>query len=124
MGKKIFDLQSCKKCLLHKEILVNNVDEDDIDVFTKIINGINTNKVAINPDIILDNLSNDEIKSFVENNLNNRKYYKNLEIEWWKTMISKYGITENTKIDTNAKIFYHCLNDKGIEEINFKNKDS
>jgi hypothetical protein len=111
------------KCSLSNETLVDKVDEDDIDAFSKISNGIGTSNVALNAEIINSLPAEKELIDYLSSVLGRLKFFIHARNSWWKKMIEKYGISERSKINTSKKIFYHCLNSKGEEEINFKPKE-
>jgi hypothetical protein len=112
--------KNCKKCSLKKEDLNIGIDDRDIEEYTDLANGYLTAKSAYNINIIPSQLSVSEISDFLFNCFEKSRQYRNLEMRWWKRIIRKYSVTENTKINTQKKCFYHCVNKDGQEEINFR----
>jgi uncharacterized protein YlzI (FlbEa/FlbD family) len=112
---------NCVDCALKRKI-VCTVDMDDIKAYESIMTGINTADIAVNPSFIEDGLSDDKMKIFIQTVLERKEQWKNLEVDWWRNMLKKYKITNNTKIDVFNGQFYVCLDDEGIERIEFQPK--
>jgi predicted ATPase len=111
----------CAECSLKKKIICD-IDEVDVSAYEKIMTGINIADIAINPNLIEDDSSEEKIKTFINTVMGRKEKFKQLEIEWWRGMLKKYKISNLTKIDVFTRKFYACVDDKGIEKMDFEQK--
>jgi hypothetical protein len=114
---------NCDECAWKKKIIIESVDNEDIDVYEKIMTGISTAQAARKQT----NFSGEDVSSEIMNAyfsaiMDKEAHYKKLELEWWRNMIEKYAISDFTKIDVMKRQFYVCLDDKGNEKIDYKSK--
>jgi hypothetical protein len=112
----------CEDCALRKEVILENVDVEDVEVYELIYTGINTAKTASDPSVIPDGISEEKMKAYFEAAFAKEAHYKKLEAEWWRKILSKYKISDKTKIDTINCNFYHCIDKDGKEQIDFVSK--
>jgi hypothetical protein len=109
----------CEDCALRKEIVIEKVDQDDVDVYELILTGINTAQMANDPSMVPDGVSEEKMKAYFEAAIGKEAHYRKLEMEWWRNMMKKYQISDKTKMDTVQGNFYHCLDKEGNEQIDF-----
>jgi hypothetical protein len=112
----------CSDCAFTKEIVLKNVSSEDVEEYEKIQIALSSIQSANRPENMPKDASPDVAKAYFEVIFEKEAYYKQLEMAWWKRIMDKYKISENTKIDVNEKTFYHCLDKNGKEMIDFKAK--
>jgi hypothetical protein len=112
----------CEDCALRKEIVIENVDDEDVDVYNTIQTGISTAQASNDPSIIPDGVSEEKMKAYFEAAIAKEAHYKKLEMEWWQKMMKKYNISDKTKIDPMQKKFYKCVDENNQEQIYFESK--
>jgi hypothetical protein len=111
---------NCEECSWKKEIVVESVDKEDIDVYESIMTGISTAQAARNQSNFSGEGASDEVmKAYFSAVMDKEAHYKKLEIEWWRKMIEKYKISDFTKIDVMKGQFYICKDSEGKERIEF-----
>jgi hypothetical protein len=115
----------CEDCALKKVVVIENVDDEDVDVYNLIQTGIATAQAANDPSIVPDDVADNKMKAYFEAAIEKEAHYKKLEFEWWQKMMSKYKISDRTKIDPVRKKFYKCLDENNQEQVYFvaKKKD-
>jgi hypothetical protein len=119
------EMHDCNECAWKKKIIVESVDNDDVDVYEKIMTGLNTAQAARKQtDFSSENVSSEVMNAYFSAIMDKEAHYKKLEIEWWRNMIEKYKISDFTKIDVMRRQFYVCVDDGENEKIDFKNKSS
>jgi hypothetical protein len=109
----------CENCLFKKEIVLTDIDEKDIEEYEKIQVGLDIAQSVKKPENMPTNASSTAIKAYFEVVFEKEAYYKKQEMEWWRRIMKKYNISDKTKIDVFNKLFYHCLDAKGNEVIDF-----
>jgi hypothetical protein len=109
----------CENCMLKKEIVIPEVDTEDVAEYEEIQIGLSIAQSTNKPENIPKNASANVIKAYFEVVMEREAFYKKREREWWSKILKKYKISDRTKIDTINKTFYHCIDDKGNEVIDF-----
>jgi hypothetical protein len=112
----------CKDCAFTKEIVIEDVDEEDVVEYDKIQIAISSLQASNSPENLPKDAAPNVIKAYFEVLFEKETHYRQLERAWWMRILKKYKISESTKIDTNERVFYHCIDKKGKEMIDFKPK--
>jgi hypothetical protein len=111
----------CEDCIATKKVVVENVSREDIDVYSRIQTGIATCQAQRTAGLP-DDVSEEDRKVFFNINFDKEQSFRQAESEWWQSMLKKYKISSNTKIDTIQETFYVCLTPSGEELIDFEKK--
>jgi hypothetical protein len=112
-------LHSCVNCALKKEIVLESIDDIDIEEYETIQASLASIREANTQGTIPSDAPPQVLKTYFEVMLEKEAHYKKLERQWWNKIIKKYKISENTKVDTLQKVFYHCIDATGKEMVNF-----
>lgn len=112
----------CSTCKFHKrKIEVGPVDVDDIKVYNRIQTQINNTQQAADP-TALSNLpstvSSEDKLIYMKAALENKEKAQALIAEWWREMIKKYHVPMSAKFDVDEGIFYECVDDAGVPDMN------
>jgi hypothetical protein len=108
-------IHECSTCRAKRKTILK-IDPDDSSVYERIINGIETARMAYK-NKLPDNLRKDEIIKYYEKIINDEIYYLKLNREWWRFISNKFNIKINDyiKVDTLNYLLFHCLDSNGNE---------
>jgi hypothetical protein len=112
-------MHNCHECAAKKEILDIKVDEEDIEEYEDIRAGLNTANDMMSQYTQVEKPVNEKVLRAALDVVHQKESeYKLKEQKWWRRILKKYNISEQTKIDINRDCFYVCLLN-GSEIIDF-----
>lgn len=108
----------CSTCRFKQTRLDIVVDDDDIKVYERIQTKVINAQQAANPNSLESLTGGEEVSAenraaYFQAALKNLQDAKDLLSEWWQEMIKKYNVPMSAKVDTEARCFYHCVDDEG-----------